>query len=842
MGSQLIWRLVLTSHEVPVMVGPGLAVVDIDGRKLLYRSADKENPARIRPAALITATTLTIQILVARRPLPLRESPFGFCHSLAADFQLTSAASALRNYYACHQSTLREHTKLKKHQGCAISFASLALYVSLSAQAVNAQSPATPLPQSASDADEGGRRVFEAAYFRPYNPVTAFDMVSRVPGFEILDGVDRRGYGATAGNVLVNNERPSSKSLTSDQLKRIPADGVARIELVSGANSDVDVRGQTQLVNVVLKEQRGQERPTTWSIETWTTQWPMLSWDGRTFVYLAQATKAFELDDATTLSIDLQTPGLPGRAEYFEAVKNPAGELLEYRLQRSQSHNRSIQGVANLEWRPSAADTFNLNVLYRPSLNINDSSSFVFDATNAFRSATIGGVKYGDIYKAEVASDWEHKLSPVLSFKLVGLLTASSTEQADTFQTVRAVGGLVNTQYLDRATDTGERVGRASLTWRPNDFHTLEAGFEGAFNFRDANLALTNNTGSGPVPAVLPVADTRVEELRGEASLTDVWKLTPALTLETGFTFEASRITQTGDAQQEREFTYPKPRAILTWQLDPSNQLRASYIRDVAQLDFAEFASNVAVIDNLTTFGNPNLEPEKTWKAKLEWERRFTAKMALAVSFFYDDVSDTQDLIPLSFCAGPGSVQDSSCASADIRTLDGAGNIGNGTRTGVEARFGSPLDFLGIPNAELRFTGKFQKTSATDPVTGESREFTLEPAWNYLASFRQELPELSSAWGASIKKESQRSEYKLAEEVYFNRDADRLDVYFETTAVQGLMLRFSVISVGPTPEERVRTFYAGSRASGVVVRTEARKAYGAAEGTRIISLKASGAF
>lgn len=262
-------------------------------------------------------------------------------------------------------------------------------------------------------------------------------------------------------------------------------------------------------------------------------------------------------------------------------------------------------------------------------------------------------------------------------------------------------------------------------------------------------LPLQTTPAPGPVPEVLPVADTRVEELRGEAFLTDVWKLTPALTLETGFTFEASRITQTGDAQQEREFTYPKPRAILTWQMDPSNQLRASYIRDVAQLDFAEFASTVAVIDNLTTFGNPNLEPEKPGKPgwngsvasrpRWRWPSASSVRMTCPIRRIW---------VPLSFCAGPGSVQDGSCAPADIRTLDGAGNIGNGTRTGIEARFGSPLDFLGIPNAELRFSGKFQKTSVTDPVTGEDREFTLEPAWNYLVSFRQELPDISSAWGA----------------------------------------------------------------------------------------------
>ena len=263
------------------------------------------------------------------------------------------------------------NSTLNRHQGCAISVAGLLLLASYPAQRAEAQSPAGPAPKAASDA----RQVFEAEFFRPYNPVTAFDMVSRVPGFEILDGVDRRGYGATAGNVLVNNERPSSKSLTSDQLKRIPAEGVARIELISGADSDADVRGQTQLVNVVLKDQKGQSRPATWSIDAWYGPGALSSWDGRTFLSLAQATKAFELDDSTTLSIDLQFPNLPGRTEFYEAVKNPAGELLEYRQQRSQINQRAIQGVANLRWRPSAADTFSLNVLYRPSLNGSGSSS-----------------------------------------------------------------------------------------------------------------------------------------------------------------------------------------------------------------------------------------------------------------------------------------------------------------------------------------------------------------------------------------------------------------------------------------------------------------------------------
>lgn len=53
--------------------------------------------------------------------------------------------------------------------------------------------------------------LFPPSYFTAYNPVTASDMVSRIPGFELRDGDDRRGFGGTAGNLLINGERPAPR-------------------------------------------------------------------------------------------------------------------------------------------------------------------------------------------------------------------------------------------------------------------------------------------------------------------------------------------------------------------------------------------------------------------------------------------------------------------------------------------------------------------------------------------------------------------------------------------------------------------------------------------------------
>ena len=46
------------------------------------------------------------------------------------------------------------------------------------------------------------------------------------------------------------------------------------------------------------------------------------------------------------------------------------------------------------------------------------------------------------------------------------------------------------------------------------------------------------------------------------------------------------------------------------WQASESDQVRTSITREVAQLDFVEFASAINVVDASSLIGNPNLEPE----------------------------------------------------------------------------------------------------------------------------------------------------------------------------------------------------------------------------------------
>src|SRR5437763_4954569 len=67
--------------------------------------------------------------------------------------------------------------------------------------------------------------VYDSGFLAQYAPRTAYDIVRRIPGFTLdlgssqaASGVDVRGFAGTAGNVVLNGARPSSKSETLDTL------------------------------------------------------------------------------------------------------------------------------------------------------------------------------------------------------------------------------------------------------------------------------------------------------------------------------------------------------------------------------------------------------------------------------------------------------------------------------------------------------------------------------------------------------------------------------------------------------------------------------------------------
>ena len=123
---------------------------------------------------------------------------------------------------------------------------------------------------------------YPASYFSQWSPVTAQDMLIRIPGFDAqsIGGSSRssRSRGSSSGRsrggssggsagrgfgggsrtteILINGKRTAGKNnSTGSQLARITTGQVDRIEIIRGTSGELDVRGSGQVINVILNEQ-----------------------------------------------------------------------------------------------------------------------------------------------------------------------------------------------------------------------------------------------------------------------------------------------------------------------------------------------------------------------------------------------------------------------------------------------------------------------------------------------------------------------------------------------------------------------------------------------------------
>jgi hypothetical protein len=194
-------------------------------------------------------------------------------------------------------------------------------------------------PALAQTTEAAGRTVYDAVYFVTFAPANALQMVERVPGFN-LEIVDKeiRGFGQAAGNVVINGQRPSSKSDTLDViLMRIPASRVARIEVGPGDLFGSEYSGKSQVLNIVLTDAGGLSGTVEASVRREFAG--ALIPEGSASVLLRSGRSTFNLG----IVIDNDNTTEEG---YDRLIEPPSGREIEYRKKRNviRNPNYSISG------------------------------------------------------------------------------------------------------------------------------------------------------------------------------------------------------------------------------------------------------------------------------------------------------------------------------------------------------------------------------------------------------------------------------------------------------------------------------------------------------------------
>lgn len=656
-----------------------------------------------------------------------------------------------------------------------------------------AEGPATPGDRDL-QAVQRDLVSYPAGFFARYQPVTALDIVNQVPGFRLDDDTDDvRGFAEAAGNLLINDRRPSTKrdSLT-DILSRIPASAVEKIELVRGQVRNIDLRGEPEVVNLVLHE--GIPAVVQWQLAAKKTfGFGSVSPIGS----IALTDRWNDVDINTGLKLRYNSVGRFGTEDIFDAAGNP----LELRVEDRNNRNRFL--TANLNGSSWWGDTLwqintNFQHTRRNSLTVSDR----LDASSGTQERILFTTE-SEEPAYEIGLDLERDLTPNLRAKAIFLDIEAQADVVDTQTDIDSDGNQVLFREAVGALDATEIIARIEFDLNRASRHLIQANIEHAFNALDSRLIQTDDTGAGPIIVDVPGANSRVEETRWDFLIQDTWSA-GRLEVDFGVGAEASTITQTGDVELERDFFFIKPHVVLNYSSTGNDQTRLRIAREIAQLNLEDFVSATEFLNEDLALGNPNIKPDSTWRLELSEEKRLGSAGVIKVTAFHDWLSDVLDLLPLS------------------PDFEAPGNIGDGRRWGVRIEATLPFDWVGLAESKLDIKYRWQDSNVIDPVTGRDRAlsvgrisggpivFDVENKYAYEVEFRQDFRAARLAWGFSVWERAEQLQFKVNELEVYDEGSD-VRVFVETTRWDGVKFRLDLENMLDFSDERDRRIFASER-------------------------------
>ncbi len=623
------------------------------------------------------------------------------------------------------------------------TLSALALVLSLSGTA-SAQAPA----------GEDTTIVYPADYFTEYAPITAKDMVDRIPGAGNASGggggggprgggnpgAGGRGLGGGGGDnqVLINGKRTAGKDNdTNAMLTRINASQVDRIELIRGTSGALDVRGGAQVINVVLFEELSNTS---------------ISYEANMDRYA---------DHQTEPGGSLSVSGQSGALNYLFAVQ------AEPRYDHYVSKENSILGnfqpndiiredrireqtdyrfTTNLGYDITANSSLRLNAL----LGDSDSETALDRVTTNLRVLP-NTLSYeredtpGRNRNWEVGGDYEWMRDNGDRFKVLFITNERDQGTVRERYRVNADGSETKNLFLDSGSVAQERIVRSSYTTGLASGQDIEFGLERAQTILDSSLRLgtLSSTGipsaafGGLVPQNVANSNTKVEEIRYEPFAIHNWQINSRMSLESSLVYETSELSQSGDVNKSRTFDFWKPKLDYRFDVTPMFQLRGMVEFDVKQLSFSDFVASGDNDDNdmNTEGGNANLEPETWINADFDAQYRLPDDIGVVsarVNFMrhFDKIERIDVSSPTALAATNG-------------------NIGDGDMWQLILRSSIRMKMINMPNLLVTANFTVRDSEIKDPFLGLDRRFTNYERGRLELGFRHDLPQWRMNYGLS---------------------------------------------------------------------------------------------
>ena len=696
----------------------------------------------------------------------------------------------------------------------------------LTASIVVASAVFSPSSLAQDTSGEDSTVRYPASYFTEWAPTTAQDMLSRIPGVNAGGGGGPgpggpggpgggrggggggRGLGAGSGDqILIDGKRMAGKgNQSSDTLSRISASQVDYIEIIRGTSGALDVRGSSQVVNVVLLE----------ALDTTSVAYQMevarfadhavkpngsVSYSGQSgaLSYLFSA----EAQSRYNPYISWETSRLGDWSFNDEIREERTGDQTNYNFATNLGYDISansslrVNALVELGDEPTDVTRWATNLRVNPNVTV-------------IEREEIPGEE--DIW--EVGGDYEYNFANGQRFKVLFIANQADEWTKRERYDVFANGTEVKDLFLDTASITQERIVRSSFTMGLFEGQDIEFGAERAQTTLDSKLrlGLASSTGTptaaygGLVPQSVSNANSTVEEIRVEPFLVHNWQLSPRMSLETSVIYEMSEIAQWGDVVNKRDFQFLKPKVDWRFDVTPTFQVHWVVDKTVRQLSFSDFvaASDNQDIDQNTMAGNANLKQEQVIKTEFGFEYRLPDDIGVVdVDVFYAKHIDVIDRVDVS--SSPTVLESAN------------GNIGDGKNYGMNLNASIRMRMINMPNLLLTTNFNVQDSEVTDPFLGIDRRFALNDRGRLTLGFRHDIPSLRMNYGLTWNNrfDGGRKRYDI-DDIEQTAGDPNVQAFVEWVAFGSITFRFDARNITDNLQCRERHRYLGPITSGII--------------------------
>ncbi|MFC3051936.1 TonB-dependent receptor plug domain-containing protein [Kordiimonas pumila] len=647
--------------------------------------------------------------------------------------------------------------------------------------------------------------TYDTEFFQKFEPVSAGDMLKRVPGVAFTsdigeyDAPQMRGMADGFTQVLVNGRPlPGAGNDRTVLVDRVPAEIIERIEIIRSPGADIDSQGVGGTINIILKE--GATLPEGGSVRA-------------SALYSAKDKK---LRGAGAISYSGRsdndrifysvTANLQQRfnAKKFVEEKIVAGDFPD------SFDGRDLFQPDNFD--ASVADGRAVQLDSRENLDIS------LNADVTFKVGETGELRFDGFFidtdrdEREDTTEWERD-----GDELVGDKTASQDTEISqrnfgfsalyegAFSDVTTYDAMVRYSQFDNTSDQYDREfdfddGTESLDDRERelidsldkeiaadfgikhdfDSMSLKYGASTKFKNRDYGLILQEADDFGTLETESE-SEFSVKENRYDAYVVGEWQLGSKVTLETGVRLEHTntKVQAIGGAETSNSVTLLNPSMHIQYDIIEDGQLRLSLARTVRRPTFDQLVPaelQDEPDDDDVTIGNPDLAMEKSWGLDLGYEHVLPGNGIFGVNFFYRKVSDLSQLIRI------GDTDD-----GGLYTFD---NVGSGKTYGIEFDISTPLMFMGLD--ETGFFANYTRiwSSRYDEFLQEDVRFNHQPKYVYNFGLTQNFPSIEATAGFSFQKQGLATSVFYAE-IEDQRYGGNLELFLEKRFESGLILRLT---------------------------------------------------